>query len=281
MQYTYINGRILPSTEACLPVQDRGVRFGDGLFETILVRRGVPYLWEKHLARLSDGLQALRIPFDTEKLLPRVQELMHHNGQMDGMVRIMITRGEGSQGYLPTEGGTPSIIIESLGARARPDAPVRLWLSTWRRPREDMLPVQAKTMQGLNSTLARMEARDHGCFEALMRNHAGDIAEGSSANIFWLIRGKLYTPATDCNLLPGVMRDRLIDIAPMEVVQGAFDLSALKLAEEVMLTNVAWGVVAVRSLLPTQLQWESHTTADQLHSLLMQDIDAYVDQPIA
>jgi aminodeoxychorismate lyase len=281
MKYTYINGRILPEKDACLPVSDRGLRFGDGVFETILVRRGVPYLWEKHLARLKEGLHALQIPFDVEMLLPRVQELMHHNEQTDGMLRIMVTRGEGGQGYLPAEASAPSLVIESQGPRARPDAPVRMWLSQWAKPREDMLPVQVKTMQGLGSTLARMEARENGCFEALMLNHAGDIAEASSSNIFWYRHGILCTPALVCNLLPGVMRERLMEIAPMEVVEGEFALSELRRAEEVILTNVAWGVVPVRGLLPLNISWEGTSVATTLAALLQDDMDGYADRHAA
>lgn len=281
MRYCYVNGRIVPASEASLPIADRGVRFGDGLFETVLVRRGVPYLWEKHLSRLQDGLEALNIDFDVEMLLPRVRELMHHNDVADGILRIMVTRGEGGQGYLPAEGAKPSLVIEMQGLRARPDAPVRLWLSRWVRPPAEALPVHAKTMQGLNSTLARMEAREQGCFEALMLNAKGEVAEASSANIFWFMKGKLYTPATGTGLLPGVIRERLMEISPIEIEEGRFEPTVLSQAEEVVLTNVAWGVLPVRGLLPMNWFWDREAVATTLQALLQEDVERYVDTHVA
>ncbi|MBV8939250.1 MAG: aminotransferase class IV, partial [Alphaproteobacteria bacterium] len=100
----YLNDRFVPAGEASVSVQDRGFRFGDGVFETIALRRGEPYQWAFHMQRLEAGLAALRISFNTAPLLGICTELLARNGAESGLLRIAVSRGVGSQGYLPLSG---------------------------------------------------------------------------------------------------------------------------------------------------------------------------------
>lgn len=271
MSFVYLNHHLIPQAEARIPIGDRGFRFGDGVFETIRVVQTAPYQWEYHLQRLIQGLETLRIIFDTNTLLENCKTLITKNQLSDGFLRIAISRGVGSQGYLPTA-TTPTLVIETLPLVAPPDKPVTLWLSSYQKPMPASLPLHAKTMQGLNSTLARMEARDHQCFEALLLNHEGQICEGSSSNIFWVKEGALYTPSLDAGVLPGSMREAILRLSPLPVVQGLFPLEALHMAEEVFLTNVAWRALPVSALEPTGYGWQKHSVTETLNSLIHEDM---------
>lgn len=278
MSYTYVNDKFVPSSEAVISVDDRGFRFGDGLFETIAVFGGVPYQWELHMLRLEAGLRAFNMPFDQSILRPLCVRLLSQNKITDGFLRIAISRGSGSRGYLPLrrDRQQPTLVIE---ASPRPNAervPSNLWLSNFRKPPPECLPVHTKMAQGLNSTMARMEARERGCFEALQLTIDDYICEGSSCNIFWFMNGVLYTPSTSCGLLNGTTRLALIRLSPYPVEQGEYELNVLRDAEEVFVTNSAWQVKSVQSLQPMGLSWERFHVADEMQMLLEQDIAEYV-----
>lgn len=257
----YLNGTWLPQEEAALPIQDRGVRFGDGVFETIRVMGGHLCVFPYHLVRMKAGLAALKIIYDLAKLENLCQEAVVRHQLSDGFIRIMVTRGEGSQGYLPNEGATPTLVIETVvGIVAVPEA-VKLWVSQYEKISPKALPVESKMMQGLQSSLARVEAKEQGCFEALLLNAAGEVAEGSSANIFWVKEGVIYTPSTNVGLLPGVTRRVIIENLGVEVIEGAYSLEELLNADEVFLTNVAWLVLPVKEVLPHAVSFQTNQTA--------------------
>ena len=171
MLYISINNKLVKEKDASIPISDRGLRFGDGVFETILLRYGKPYLWASHMHRLEEGLAALSIDADVSELEQQSLSLIKKNNITDGILRIMITRGSGSRGYLPMpkEGDAPTIIIE---ANPLPQMNFRehieLYVSSWRKPSPLALPTEHKLMQGVNSTLAKLEARENDCMEALM-----------------------------------------------------------------------------------------------------------------
>lgn len=274
MDFVCLNHRFVPKVDAFIPINDRGFRFGDGVFETIRVVNHVPYQWEYHLNRLQKGLETLRIPFDTQTLLDSCKTLIAKNQLSEGFLRIAISRGVGSQGYLPTT-TTPTLVIETLPLVSPPDKPVELWLSSYQKPSAASLPVHIKTMQGLNSTLARMEAQDNQCFESLLLNQNSQLCEGSSSNIFWVKAGKLYTPSLDAGILPGSMRETVLRLSPLPVEQGLFPLEALQTAEEVFLTNVAWLALPVSSLQPTGYTWGKYAFTQTLNALIHEDMVRY------
>ena len=192
MTYSIVNGRLVDAAEAVISIEDRGFRYGDGVFETIAVHGGVPYQFEWHMARLASGLQAVKISFPTESLRDHCRQLLKKNALADGILRIQVTRGAGSRGYLP-ETADATFAMETMALPPLPPKPVSLWQSTYRKISEHALPVRYKLCQGLNSTLARMEAAEHHCFDALLLNERGHPCETSSANLFWFKNATLYT----------------------------------------------------------------------------------------
>jgi len=268
---TLINSQFYEENNALISVNERGFRFGDGVFETISFYNSVSYLWEYHIERLQAGLQALRINYDTSNLLPQASKLFKQNNAENGILRIYISRGIGSQGYLPTR-NQPTIVMQVLEAPELPDQPVNLWLSDYKKNSLQSLPVNCKLAQGVNSTLAKMQAVDNNCYDALQLNLENYISETSSSNIFWLENGILHTPALECDALAGVTRRRIIEISPYQVQQGKYKITELEKAEAVILTNSAYGIIPVKSLLSQNFSWNSKPLAEQLINLRNQDI---------
>lgn len=266
MKYTYINGQWCLPEEADINVQERGFRFGDGVFESIRVQQGKPLFLSKHLARLQEGLRAVRITKPAEDIEKLCFEALQRNQFQDGVLRIYASRGIGSMGYRPAADISPTLVIETLWMPALLPKPLCLWVSSYERPSLKALPVNYKLAQGLNSTLARMEATDHECDEALMLNAAGDIAEASSACIFWQDKaGQIYTPALGCGALAGIGRAVLLE--NMKVQEGYYPLSALNNATSVILVSAVTGIRRVEALQPQGWRWESEALFATTHQI--------------
>ncbi|MFO0388397.1 MAG: aminotransferase class IV [Alphaproteobacteria bacterium] len=274
MQHIYLNHKLIPAQEALIPVTDRGFRFGDGVFETIRVHEGVPYRFEWHMARLCTGLAAISIDFDTKSLRIECADIVRKNQCSDGLLRIQITRGTSGSGYLPAK-APATCVIETLPLTPAPSESISLYLSTYRRTPAACLPVHAKLAQGINSTLARMEAETHSCFEALQLNIQGIIAECSSSNIFWRKNNTLYTPALDCGILNGAIRAAIFFLYPQKIYEAHEVIEAVASADAVCITNSSWLALPVKHLSPNNFMWESTQMAEEFNHLLMNDMRAY------
>jgi len=272
----FLNNRIIEADAALVSVDERGFRFGDGVFETIPVHDGIPYLFEYHHQRLEEGLKALRIASDTAALPVHALQLIQENRIGEGMLRMYISRGIGSRGYLPASATQPAtLIMQTLPFPLKPREPVSLWLSGYEKISPRALPVHCKLAQGVNATLARMEAQDHDCYEALQCDAEGFLSEASSANLFWLRNGTLFTPSLACGALAGVTRRRLLELAPCSVQEGRFTLDDLRQAEAVFITNTASGILPVDCLLPQGFIWDSAHHAAPFIALRNRDIADY------
>jgi branched-subunit amino acid aminotransferase/4-amino-4-deoxychorismate lyase len=265
-----INSQFFEHKEALIHVEERGFRFGDGVFETIGIYGGLPYLWHYHQERLEAGLRALRITFDTHALLLQAMGLLVANRVKEGLLRISISRGVGSRGYLPLQ-SIPTLVMETLPYAQAPKEAM-LWLSSYEKISPRALPTHCKLAQGLNSTLARMEATENNCYDALQRSMHGHIAETSSANIFWLTENVLFTPSLATGALGGTTRRRICELSLYKVEEGEYSVDALRSAEAVIITNAAVGIVAVSGLNPLGLEWQSDALAENFIELRKRDI---------
>ena len=274
MTFANVNGVLLPSKEAYISIHDRGFRFGDGVFETIALHNGVPYQYDWHMNRLARGLDALKISFDLSILQPFCRQLLHKNASRTGALRIQITRGCGSRGYLPEpekSTGNPSFVIETTTAAQPPLQGLSLWMCSYKKISLHALPVNFKICQGLNSVLARMEAQANGCFEALLLNEKNQLCETSSATIFWIKDHKLYTPALSSGPLEGSTRAALIRLFDISEIEAG--LEDILEASSVFLANSGWGVLPVTMLQPSGHTWSDITTVQPLQRKLLEDRD--------
>lgn len=267
MASVYLNEEWLAGDTARISARDRGFRFGDGVFETIPFYASRPYQLHFHLARLEQGLAALRIsppPLDWPKL---ASELITRNNIADGFIRIAISRGEGSKGYRPIAGITPTVFAELIARDASAPKPASLWLSSLRKIASTALPAQKLAAHGAALTLSLLEAQDNGCDEALLLSASGHLSEAASGNLFWICNNQLYTPALSQDCLNGATRHALLRligaqevIAPPEVLQSA---------EAVFITNCNWGILPVTQLMPYGWQW------DAAHPIIAQCVVRY------
>ncbi len=279
MVFAYVKNAFVPKEQAVVSIEERGFRFGDGVFETIRIIDAVPYQWELHFTRLFEGLQALKIEVGLKKLLPVCQELITRNHIREGFLRISVSRGIGGVGYMPLEGGTvATLVVETLPLGPPPQEPVDLWVSNSQKISARSIPVHVKLMQAASMVLARMEAAENHCFESLLLGDRAQICEGSSSNIFWYRNKTLFTPSLRSGILAGTMRDVVIRLSPFKVKEGLFLLKDLLLAEEVFLTNVSWQIVPVKGLYPMEKTWESFDISALFKGLIAKDMGAYAKQ---
>lgn len=233
-----------------LPLTDRGLHYGDGLFETMAVQGGSVRLMDLHLARLTQGARQLGIPLpETEGL---AIELMLAAVQMgEGVLKLILTRGSGGRGYLPPEEPSPSLILQ----RYPPVAPegqegVSVRLCDIRLARQPAL-AGLKHLNRLEQVLARAEWRDPAIAEGLMLDSEGWLVEGVASNVFLVREGELFTPLLDQCGVAGVMRAHVMQRAAtlgLRVHETRLKLDELMVAEEVFLTNSLHGIRPITCL---------------------------------
>lgn len=243
-----------------IPVDDRGLLLGDGLFETMLALEGVlPHL-AAHLDRMAAGCEVLNLPFDRAEAERLVRGAAPAAGRF--ALRLTLTAGSGGRGL-----DRPAAPVPRLFATAAPAAPVTtpatLIVAQTRR-NEGSPAARLKTLSYVDNVLARAEARAAGADEAVMLNNRGEVACAGAANLFWLSEGRLFTPRLDCGVLPGVTRARILAQRPVEEV--AVGLEALAAAEALILTNSLIGARPVSRLGERVLA--AHPIVDQLRAAL-------------
>lgn len=261
MAHLSLNGTVTDTSRAIIAHDDRGFRFGDGLFETIALQDGVPYQWELHMSRLQAGLDALRIALPPCDLKAEARTLLHQSSEPDGFLRIQITRGVGSIGYRPTGTLAPLRLMEVLPPRPQPSGPIGLWQSRWQKPSPHMLPTDCKISQGIGPTLALLEAEENACFEALQLSANNELCEASSGNLFWLKDGMLHTPALQTGCLNGTTRAAIWRLWTGPKAEICAPIHALQAADAVFLSNCGWGVLPVASLKPLGWHWDHNAPA--------------------
>ena len=236
-----------------LDVRDRGLQYGDGLFETLAVDRGEPRDWQAHLDRLESGCDRLGIPSpDPATLAAEADRLCA--GAERAVLKILVTRGSGGRGYRPPAEPAPRRI---LMRSPWPDYPGYYWTEGVRvrhcRTRLGENPALAglKHLNRLEQVLARAEWDDPEVAEGLMCDATGRLVEGTMSNLFWVRDGVLHTPDLSRCGVAGVVRARVLEWAeangrPARVVEAGPE--ELEGADEVFLTNSVIGLWPVREL---------------------------------
>ena len=231
-----------------IPMDDRGLLLGDGLFETMLALDGAIPMIETHLDRLAAGCAALDLP-DLDRETARALCLAAPPAAGRAAVRLTVTAGSGGRGL-----DRPAQVVPRLRATAALSSPIEtpatLIIAHTRR-NEGSPASRLKTLAYLDNVLARAEARAAGADEAAMMNNAGNLACAAAANLFWIEGDRLVTPALDCGALAGITRARVLAAARaagVEVLEVAAGVERLQSAEAVFLTNSLIGVRPVSDL---------------------------------
>lgn len=232
---------------------DRGLHYGDGLFETIACRERRPRLLGRHLARLEAGCRRLALSCDLAAVAAEVRELAAGSGR--AIVKVLVTRGAATaRGYAPSGTEHPTRIALRYAwpqddARLAQDG-VRVRLAATRLGENPAL-AGLKHCNRLEQVLARAELRDADFAEALMFSSGGRLISGTMSNVFLVRQGRLVTPRLDTCGVAGVMRAAVLEAAASAGIAAAEDAlgaAELQQAEEIFLTNALIGVRPVREL---------------------------------
>lgn len=250
----YINGAYVDQQEAKVSVFDHGLLYGDGVFEGIRTYNNRVLELEQHVARLYDSAKAiaLAIPMSQQEMMDAVAETCRQNGTTDGYVRLIITRGEGTLGLNPYLCEKPQVIIISANIQLYPVELYENGLSlvtvgTVRNLPEAINP-RIKSLNYLNNVLAKIEAINAGCMEAVMLNAQGYVAEATGDNIFIVKDDQLITPPVTEGALEGITRNLVMRLAAeqgMAVRESRMSRYDLYTADEVFLTGTAAEVIGV------------------------------------
>jgi branched-chain amino acid aminotransferase len=253
-QKIYVCGKLYDRADAKISVYDHGLLYGDGLFEGIRIYEGKIFKLREHLNRLYDGAKTIRleIPMKREQMMDAVESTVAVNEKRNGYIRLIVTRGAGSLGVDPRKASNPQVIIIvddiSLYPAALYENGLEIVTVSTVRNAPNALNPRVKSLNYLNNVLAQIEAVQAGCFEGLMLNHRGEVAECSGDNIFLVKNGVLKTPPPDAGILEGITRGTIIDLARAggaTVLEIALSRHDVYSADECFLTGTAAEVVPV------------------------------------
>jgi branched-chain amino acid aminotransferase len=246
-KYILKNHRFIEEKQAQIAINERGFLFGDGIFETCKIFNSQIYNFKAHRSRIVAGLKALQITAEIKDLEKNCLKLITKNQIKNGILRISITRGVGSAGYLPISKNS-LIIAQTLKNRKTPQE-ISLTVSNIKKPPQNSFPINHKTNNALPYILNKLFAEQQRCFDAIMLTQENFISETSSANIFWVKNNKIYTSSKDCDILPGTVRARVLEIFSSKIIEKKAKLKELQDADEIFLTNAASLVILVDKLI--------------------------------
>jgi branched-chain amino acid aminotransferase len=262
--YYHVNGELVPTDEATVSVRDRGFMYGDAAFETLRVYGGTPFEWGAHRERLQRTAETLgfadAVPDD---LRDRVDETLAENGLDEASAKVSVSRGVQPGKLTPGADVDPTVVVTCTplprggrdGQRVWDDPAAVQTVRTRRIPSE-AVPADVKTHNYLNGILGRLELRRaagnrEAADECLMRDMDGNVVEGATSNLFFVTENGLRTPSDDLDLLPGVTRSAVLDLAREEsfpVETGHYSLDAVRDADEAFLTNSTWELRPIASV---------------------------------
>jgi len=250
----YIDGEYYPKSQAKISVYDHGLLYGDGVFEGIRAYKGVVFKLGEHIDRLYRSAHAimLDIPLTKEEMIRAVIETLKRNNLRDAYIRLVVTRGVGDLGLDPRKCPKPTVIIITdtikLHKTEAKEKGVTAAITWVRRDSVDATSHEIKSLNYLNSILAKIEANNMGVDEAICLDHRGFICEGAAENLFIVKEGKIITPPTVTGALPGITRNRIIRLARdlgYEVYERDITPTELLTADEVFFTGTAAEIVPV------------------------------------
>ena len=258
----YIDGVYYPKSQATVSVYDHGLLYGDGVFEGIRAYNGIVFKLKEHITRLYRSAHALmlRIPLTEDEMTQAVLETLRKNSLRDAYIRLVVTRGVGDLGLDPRKCPKASVIIitdtisiMSSEAKEKGISTVITWV---RRHPVDTTTHEIKSLNYLNSILAKMEATAYGADEAIGLDKTGLISEGVGENLFIVKDSKVFTPPSSTGALAGITAKLAIEFAKhlgYEVAEANITPFQLFTADEVFFTGTAAEVVPIREVNKRQI----------------------------
>ncbi len=253
----YIDGKYYPKSEAKISVYDHGFLYGDGVFEGIRAYNGSVFKLKEHIDRLYASARSilLEIPMTKEEMINAVIETLKKNKLTDAYIRLVVSRGVGDLGLDPRKCPKPTTIIITdrikLHGEEAKEKGITAIISWVKRDPVDATTHEIKSLNYLNSILAKIEANSANVDEAICLNKEGFVCEGVAENIFIIFNGVILTPPTSTGALRGITRNVVIEIAKKlgyTVIKKEITPTDLFVADEVFFTGTAAEVVPVREI---------------------------------
>ncbi|MBE0480669.1 MAG: aminotransferase class IV [Dehalococcoidia bacterium] len=252
-QVVYLDGSLLPRSRALISPFDFGFLYGYGLFETMRAYGGRIFRLSRHLDRLHASMQALGISAGGYNLKEACYDTVAANSLSEARIRLTVSLGE-SEGLDPP--AQPKITVFIVATKYRPPAGhvyatgYRARTASIRRYSGSALS-RLKSLNYLDSLLARSEARREGADEAILLNEKGFLCEGSTTNVFLISGGALLTPPESAGCLPGITREAVVGLActlGIPVFERELSPDELSVADEVFLTNSLLEIMPVKDI---------------------------------
>lgn len=250
----FVDGKFVDEKKAVVSVFDHGLLYGDGVFEGIRAYNGRVFKLSEHVDRLFYSAKAilLKIPMSHRSICEAVRAACKRNKIRDGYIRLVVTRGAGTLGLDPNRCSNPQVIIIADKIQLYPETFYKKGLEivtvpTTRNHTNAVNPA-IKSLNYLNNILAKIEAINAGCVEAIMLNSQGFVAECTGDNVFMLKGGELLTPPLAAGALYGITRSVAIELAEslgIKAKEPNLTRYDLYNADEVFITGTAAEVVPV------------------------------------
>ncbi|MEM2336692.1 MAG: branched-chain-amino-acid transaminase [Candidatus Bathyarchaeia archaeon] len=258
----YIDGEYYPKSQAKISVYDHGLLYGDGVFEGIRAYNGVVFKLKEHIDRLYRSAHAimLQIPITKEEMIKIVLETLRKNNLKDAYIRLVVTRGVGDLGLDPRKCSKPTIIVITdtiaLHKSEAKEKGITAMLTWVKRDPVDATSHEIKSLNYLNSILAKIEANINGVDEAICLDKNGFVCEGVAENIFIVKNGRIYTPPSYTGALPGITAETVKELAKSlgyDVLEKNITPYELFTADEVFFTGTAAEIIPVREINKRQI----------------------------
>ena len=258
----YIDGEYYPKSQAKISVYDHGFLYGDGVFEGIRAYNGVVFKLKEHIDRLYRSAHAitLKIPITKEEMTSAVVETLRKNKMKDSYIRLVVSRGVGDLGLDPRKCPKPTIIIitDTINIRAgnAKETGITTMFSWVRRNPVDATTHEIKSLNYLNSIMAKIEANACGVDEALCLEANGCIAEGVGENVFIVKDGVILTPPTSTGALAGITAqvvEQLTSKLGIKLTVTNLTPFMIFTADEAFFTGTAMEVVPIREVNKRQI----------------------------
>jgi branched-chain amino acid aminotransferase len=253
----YIDGQYYPKSEAKISVYDHGFLYGDGVFEGIREYNGVVFKLKEHIDRLYRSAHAimLQIPLTKEEMTKAVVETLRKNKMKDSYIRLIVSRGVGDLGLDPRKCPKPTVIVitDTINIKAgnAKEVGITTMFSWVRRNPVDATTHEIKSLNYLNSVLAKIEANANGVDEAICLEASGCIAEGVGENIFIVKGGEIFTPPTSTGALAGITADVVAEVCEklgLDLIITNLTPFMLFTADEAFFTGTAMEMVPIREV---------------------------------
>lgn len=260
--YAIVNDQLVSKGSAQISPFSPGVLYGYGVFETIKVRCGEAIFLNEHLGRMAEALTVLHLVPGTDfhAIARQCDRLIRANRLENGYLKIVCMRDEQDAAQWILTTGDKQY-------RSEYQRGFRLCLSTIKRNESSPL-CRIKSLNYLENRLQHEQAVRQGFDEVVFLNTQGQVCEGTISNIFWLKDHQLFTPSLSCGLLPGIVRQKVIDLCTefgMNISEGAFGLDEMRKADAVFLTNSLMDIMPVSQFEQTHFPLKPD---DETHQLM-------------